>query len=79
MRHAFCRERRKHPDLNGLVFHGLRKSAAARLAEAGCSEHEIMAITGHKTLSEVQRYTRQARQKTMAQSAIAKLSDYLKK
>src|SRR5262249_58842725 len=28
--------------------HGLRKAAARRLAEAGCSAHEIMAVTGHK-------------------------------
>ena len=28
--------------------HGLRKAAAARLAEAGCSTREIMSITGHK-------------------------------
>ena len=28
--------------------HGLRKAAARRLAEAGCSASEIMAITGHK-------------------------------
>jgi integrase len=76
---AFSKAMSRHPELNGLVFHGLRKSAAARLAEAGCSEHEIMAITGHRTLAEVQRYTRQARQKIMAKSAMVKLSDYLKK
>lgn len=76
---AFTAAKKKHPELNGLVFHGLRKSAAARLAEAGCSEHEIMAITGHRSLAEVQRYTRQARQKTMAMSAMVKLSDYTKK
>ncbi len=33
--------------------HGLRKAAARRLAEAGCSASEIMSITGHKTLAEV--------------------------
>src|SRR5262249_18263419 len=33
--------------------HGLRKVSATRLADAGCSPHEIMAITGHKTLEEV--------------------------
>jgi integrase len=38
-----------------LSLHGLRKAAARRLAEAGCSVHEIGAITGHKTLSEVER------------------------
>src|SRR5262245_40005924 len=29
--------------------HGLRKAAARRLAEAGCTAHEIGAITGHIT------------------------------
>src|SRR5262249_11301104 len=28
--------------------HGLRKAAARRLAEAGCSAHEIMAVGGRK-------------------------------
>ena len=28
-----------------------------RLAEAGNTAHELMAISGHKTLTEVQRYT----------------------
>ncbi len=32
------------------VTHGLRKTAARRLAEAGCSANEIGAITGHTTL-----------------------------
>ncbi|MGJ0508626.1 MAG: tyrosine-type recombinase/integrase [Methylocystis sp.] len=35
--------------------HGLRKAAGRRLAEAGCSAKEIMAILGHKTMSEAQR------------------------
>ena len=35
-----------------------RKAAAARLAEQGCTEFEIMAITGHRTSKEVTRYTR---------------------
>src|SRR4029453_13710654 len=34
------------------VTHGLRKAAARRLAEAGCSTKEIAAITGHRTLQE---------------------------
>jgi integrase len=53
--------------------HGLRKSAATRLAEAGCTEAEIMAITGHRTSAEVSRYTRAARQKQLAQDAMTKL------
>jgi integrase len=35
--------------------HGLRKAACRRLAEAGCSASQIMAISGHATLREVQR------------------------
>lgn len=58
----------------GLSAHGLRKSAARRLAEAGCTAHEIMSITGHRTLKEVERYTRAADQRTRAENAMAKLS-----
>lgn len=53
--------------------HGLRKAAARRLAEAGCTPSEIQAITGHNTLSEVERYTREANQKLLAESAWKKL------
>ena len=51
--------------------HGLRKSSCRRLAEAGCSEHEIAAISGHENLSEVRTYTRAAAQSKLAQSAIS--------
>lgn len=44
-----------------------------RLAEAGNTAHELMAISGHKTLSEVQRYTSATDKKQLADSAIAKL------
>ena len=50
--------------------HGLRKAAARRLAEAGCSASEIAAITGHKTLAEVERYTRAADQERLARQAM---------
>ena len=55
--------------------HGLRKAAARRLAEAGCSASEIMAITGHKTLAEVERYTRAAEQERLARQAIQRQSE----
>jgi integrase len=55
--------------------HGLRKAAASRLAELGCSELEIMSVTGHQTMKEVERYTKSARQKVLAGSAMAKLRD----
>jgi integrase len=56
-----------------LNAHGLRKAAARRLVEAGCTVHEVMAITGHRTLSEVQRYTREVEQERMADAAVRRL------
>jgi enterobacteria phage integrase len=53
--------------------HGLRKAAGRRLAEAGCSAHEIMAVLGHKTLAEAERYTREADQARLASEAMKKL------
>jgi hypothetical protein len=51
----------------------LRKAAARRLAEAGCTPHEIMAITGHKTLAEVERYCREAEKTRLAESGMGKV------
>jgi integrase len=45
----------------GLSFHGLRHTAAARLAELGAGAPEIQAITGHKSLKLVEHYIRQAK------------------
>lgn len=53
-------------------FHGLRKAACRRLAEAGCSANEIAAISGHATLKEVERYTKAADQARMARNAMAR-------
>jgi integrase len=53
--------------------HGLRKASCRRLAEAGCSPHEIMSISGHVTLREVERYTKAANRSKLADSAIATL------
>jgi integrase len=58
-------------DLN---VHGLRKLASAELADAGCSTHEIAAITGHRTLSMIELYTRSADQERLAGAAVVKLS-----
>lgn len=66
------RERCNAAGLPQCSAHGLRKAQARRLAEAGCSAHEIAAITGHKTLSEVQRYAEAASQAKLADAAIAR-------
>lgn len=55
------------------VPHGLRKAAARRLAEAGCTSREVMAITGHTSLRQVEHYTRQADQAALARAALARL------
>jgi integrase len=54
------------------VFHGLRKNAATRLADVGCSAHQISAITG-QSLEMVAHYTKAAEQKKLAKSAILML------
>jgi integrase len=51
--------------------HGLRKAAGRRLAEAGCTAHQIMAVLGHKTLADAERYTREADQAQLAMEAKA--------
>ena len=46
--------------------HGLRKSGATRLADAGHSEAVIMSWTGHQTTKEILRYTRARNQRALA-------------
>ncbi|TCM85168.1 tyrosine-type recombinase/integrase [Rhodovulum steppense] len=58
---------------DGLSPHGLRKATCRRLAEAGCSAHEIMSISGHQTLAEVTRYTVAANRIHLAERAVAAL------
>lgn len=58
---------------DGLSPHGLRKATCRRLAEAGCTPHEIMAISGHRSLAEVTRYTVEAGRKGLAQRAVDRL------
>lgn len=52
--------------------HGLRKAACRRLAEAGCTAHQIAAISGHLSLREVERYTKAADQAELARQAFQK-------
>lgn len=57
------------------VPHGLRKAAARQLAEVGCSEKQIAAVTGHTTLKDVARYTRTANQERLAADAVDMLAE----
>lgn len=56
--------------LEDRTAHGLRKAGSRRLAEAGCTPSQIMAVTGHKNLSEVTLYTASADQERLAEEAI---------
>jgi integrase len=69
----FADKARKAGVPKGRSPHGLRKACCRRLAEAGCSPHEIMSVSGHVTLKEVERYTRAANRARLANSAIATL------
>jgi integrase len=59
--------------LGRFTLHGLRKLAAVRLAQAGCSPHQIAAIGGWRSLSMVQHYTAAADQQDLAQAAVHRL------
>ena len=52
------------------TIHGLRHSTAAELAEAGCTDAQIAAVTGHKSLRMVAKYRQQAAQKRLAKEAM---------
>jgi integrase len=67
------REQCDMANLRHCSFHGLRKAASVRLAEAGCTPHEIAAITGHASLKEIVRYTQTADRKRLARSAMDKV------
>ena len=50
--------------------HGLRKASARRLAEAGCSAKQIQAITGHRSLTQLENYVRKADKVRLARQAM---------
>jgi integrase len=60
-------------NLPHLSAHSLRKGTAAELATEGASPHEIMSVTGHTTLAEAERYTREAEKKKLADRALSKI------
>jgi len=68
------RDRCNEAGLPHCSAHGLRKAFAASLADNGATEHQIMAITGHKTSKEVTRYTKGAQQKVLARSGMLLMS-----
>lgn len=71
--HAFADMRSALGLPDDVHYHGLRHSAASRMAEAGASDSQIQAVTGHKTRQMVELYTAGARRKQLAKDAIEKL------
>ncbi|MDG1416866.1 MAG: tyrosine-type recombinase/integrase [Maricaulis sp.] len=53
--------------------HGIRKGLAGILAELELTPHQIGSVLGHSTLKEVERYSKGARQKTLARGAMKSL------
>jgi integrase len=57
------------------VFHGLRKAGLTWGADQGWSTHELAAWGGHKTLAEIQRYTKAADQRRAARASLKRTLD----
>ena len=57
----------------GCSPHGLRKAIARRLAEGGATASQMAAVTGHTTLAEVERYSRDANRRRLAEAGMAAL------
>ena len=74
-KHSFARVRAEQNLPSDLHFHGLRHSAAARMAEAGCTPAQIAAITGHRTLAMVEHYASGANQERLANEAMKRLRE----
>ena len=67
-----ARKIRTKAGIEGASLHGLRKNATIELAEAGCSNAQIKAITNYETDAMVDHYASGARQKVLAREARSK-------
>jgi hypothetical protein len=64
-----ARAPRKRAGATGYSFHGLRYNAASELFEAGCTDAQVQAITGHRTRVMVAKYGKGANQRRLAREA----------
>ena len=62
----------KRAGITGLRFHDLRHEAVSRLVEAGLTDQEVAAISGHKSMQMLKRYTH-----LRAEDLVAKLDKVL--
>jgi site-specific recombinase XerD len=63
------RDRCDEAGLPNCAAHGLRSAAATRLADHGATAHQLMSWFGWRTLSEAERYTKEANRKRLAAEA----------
>lgn len=57
----------------GATMHGLRKTLGKLLAEHGATTRQIMAVLGHRSITQAELYTREAEQKQLASDGMATL------
>jgi integrase len=67
------RDRCNEAGLQQCSAHGLRKLAATRMANAQCTDEQLMAVFGWRSHTEVRRYTRKADQALLAEQAFGKM------
>jgi integrase len=53
--------------------HGLRKASLCALAHAGCTESEMMKVSGHSDARQLREYLDEVEQERQADAAMAKL------
>ena len=58
------------------TLHGLRKNATINLLEAGCTNSEVKAITGHSTDVMVNLYGAKVNQRRQARKAMDKVVQF---
>ena len=58
------------------ILHGLRKNATINLLEAGCTNSQVKAITGHSTDVMVNLYSKMVNQRRQARKAMDKVVQF---
>ena len=61
--------------LPGLSSHGVRKAVAEMMAEAGCTQHQIMAVMAHTQAKTSEIYTKGAARRVMASDGLQALAN----
>lgn len=61
-------------ELSDRTSHGIRKAVGELLAEAGCSQHQIMAVMAHTQAKTSEIYTKGAQRRSMSGDAMQALS-----